>query len=741
MHALRTVSFGTMLLLCAGLAAHADAPATDSKTASREATIAKAVAPALVQVEIKLKFDKGEEPYGGGWGQKCPNCGQYHSTAVSGLVSEERPLEIAGFLVAPDRVITADPMVQARFIESIHIRAGEKLVPASVGKVFQDQRAIELKTSTPIEGAQPLSFSAGTGESVYAVVPNQTEGRWQYSVKQIASAASFDTKGKRFVDSDAASVVVDESGTPITLTFGKALSVDGKWKKSPSEWPSVAPSAVEESLAKIKQQTDAAVLRVHLSFRSPKATDANNDIYRYGRNNEEENATERDVMGVAVAPDQLLILAELDQSQTARLQKITAYDATGKAIPAEFVSTYKDYGALVAKPSTPLAGALKLAEFDPGELKQQAILAAEIDVKGEQRVEYFDRRWLADLKVGWRRLLFPEMPGDGPRPTFLFNQQGELIALPILRRDPNRNQYSTPEPMLLMANYLKPLISEPTSLADASNVPLSEADEARMAWLGVELQSLTSDLARLNKVSELTKDGETGALVTYVYPNSPAAKLGITAGSILLRLYDPSTPKPIDIKADEYQFAENAFPWERLAELPEQYFDRVPRPWPSANTDLAKALTKAGFGKKVEIEYVRDGKTARVPLSVEISPAHYDTAKTLQHKTSGLTVRDMTFELRRYFQIDEKAPGVIISSIDAGSRASRLGLKPFEYITHVNNIEVHTVGEFEKAVADAPELRLSVKRYMTGRAVTIKLDAPATNPTTSPASTQPATGE
>ncbi len=744
MHLFRSAAFTSLVLLATLTPAlRADAPPADDKGAAREAAIAKAVAPAIVQVEVKLKFDKGEEPYGGGWGQRCPNCGEYHTTAITGLVNDERPLEIAGFVVGADRVILADPMLQPRFIESVNIRVGEKLVPATLDKVFTTQRAIELKTASPLEGIAPLSFSASKGESLFAVVPNQTEGRWQYSVKGIAQSAAFDANGKRFVDSDSSSVVVDESGAPVTLAFGGALDPEGKWKAAPAEWPTATPAQVDEALKAIKKTTDAAILRVHLSFRSPKTGEDQNEAYRYRRNNgDEENATERDVLGVLVGPQKLIVLAELNQGQTARLQKVTAYGSDGKAIPAEFESSYKDFGAIVVKLAAPREGAIKLAEIDLPKLKTQPLYLAEIEVKGEQRTEYFDRRWIADLKLGWRRQLVPDSVSQSKRPTFVFNDKSELVSLPILHRDSSRNEYATPDAIELLATYLKPVIADSTSLADSSNIPLSEEDEARTAWLGVELQSLTADLARLNKVSELTDDGESGALVTFVYPDSPAAKLGINPGAILLRLWDPSKPTPIKITADQYQFAEMAFPWDRYAELPEQYFDRVPRPWPPANGALSQVITKVGFGKQAEIEFVQNGKTMRVPLPVEISPAHYDTAKKFDHSASGLTVRDMTYELRRYFQIDAKAPGVIISNIEAGSKASRIGLKPFEYITQVNNIEVHNVAEFEKAAKDSNELKLSVKRYMTGRAVTIKLDAPTTAPGEGEApSTQPAKSE
>jgi len=100
----------------------------------------------------------------------------------------------------------------------------------------------------------------------------------------------------------------------------------------------------------------------------------------------------------------------------------------------------------------------------------------------------------------------------------------------------------------------------------------------------------------------------------------------------------------------------------------------------------------------------------------------------------GLTLRDLTYEVRRYFQRKDDEPGVIISKIEQGSKASTSGLKPYEIITHVNDQPVRTVKEFQKLTDNQTELRLSVKRMAKGRQVKIILPPPKTTaPATAPA--------
>ena len=94
--------------------------------------------------------------------------------------------------------------------------------------------------------------------------------------------------------------------------------------------------------------------------------------------------------------------------------------------------------------------------------------------------------------------------------------------------------------------------------------------------------------------------------MSYVYPDSPAAKAGVEPGWILLRLQIEGQPKPLEVQAEET--AGMAFPWQRLDRVPEEEFDRIPTPWPSAESRMARTLTDLGFGKKFKAEFFHDGK-------------------------------------------------------------------------------------------------------------------------------------
>ena len=104
------------------------------------------------------------------------------------------------------------------------------------------------------------------------------------------------------------------------------------------------------------------------------------------------------------------------------------------------------------------------------------------------------------------------------------------------------------------------------------------------------------------------------------------------------------------------------------------------------------------------------------------SPPYYDSAKRFKSSSLGLTARDLTFEVRRYFQKAADDPGVIVSKIEPGSKASVAGVRPYEIITHANDQPINNVDDFERLTAESgPELRLNIKRMTQGRIVKIRM--------------------
>ena len=725
----------TAVFLLVGQAHAADPTPTPTPLSPPEqAAILQNLAPSFVAVEYTLQYDKGEAPYGSGWASRCPNCGQYHAEDTDQIVQDERPLEVAGLLIAPNQVITADVTLNPRFIKSIAVRFGKNVVDAKPAAFAKEQNAAILELAQPLPDAKPLAFDPARKPPYLAVTRQLLNGDWATNIAAVSMAISTTDAGRRFIAVPSYSLIIDRSGTPVGLSMRDKITADDAWKGSPAAWPLYTTKEIDGILAAVEKQAAAALLRVDLSYRSPRAAAAR-ERYNYG--GDEDRSAPRNVPGLLLDDRRIMVLANLKPAITARLERIIVQPPQGAPVTAKFSHTLTDYGCFIATLDKPLPGPMPFSSADIRDSADKLLFSAEVRIQGEKRVAYFGHRRIAGFAIGFRRQVQPQIPAAAAFIPLLLNEKGDILAIPLARREKvsldQRDSYRSDSQSLFAAAYLGQILRDLSANADPANVPLSEQDENRLAWMGIELQGLTPELARANNVSDLTTDGRSGALVTYVHPDSPAAKAGIQAGFVLLRLHAQGQPKPLDVRIEDRYDTEN-FPWERMDEVSEQYFDQIPKPWPSVDNAFNRALTQLGFGKPYAAEFFHDGKPARFEFTVVAGPPHFDSAPRFKADAMGLTLRDLTYEVRRYFQRKDDEPGVIISKIEQGSKASTSGLKPYEIITHVNDQPVRTVKEFQKLTDNQTELRLSVKRMAKGRQVKIILPPPKTTaPATAPA--------
>ena len=713
----------TALALAALAAAGCGTPAAARSGA------AAALAPSVVRVQFTLKYDKGEEPQASGWWRSVTGRMRMANTPGE-AVRDERPFELTGFVISPTQVVTADPMIHPRFVKSIAVRAGDETVKARPAAYGADHNILVLELEKPLQGARALAFDGRRSPPYLAVTGDLANGVWTVGAYPVTPAAAVAADGRRFFFAPAGSLLVDESGKPVGMSMDGELPDDESWMGSPLGQPLYTADKMAAMLADLEKRVNRSLVRATLHFRSP-PKDASQS---FRSREDDESATELHTTGIILDAGKVLVLANLKPKSTARLEEIVVHPAEGPDAKAKFTASLADYGAVVATLEKPVGEAVTLETGPILARRFQALLGAEVRVRGENRTVYCEHRRIPGFDVGWREHLYPSTPGSEGA-LFLFGAGGPLVALPIIRREKAgaEERYSSSRPVLTEACYLAEVMANLSANVDIHNAPLSEEDERRLAWLGMEFQGLNRELARANKVAELTKDGETGAIVSYVYPDSPAAKAGIEPGFIFLRVHVADRPKPIEVQLRD-SADRGAFPWERLDEVPEQYYDRIPQPWPSPENAVVRALTDLGFGMKFKAEFFRDGQMVMKDLEVTPSPPTYESAQRYKSAALGITVRDLTYEVRRYFQKKDDEPGTIISKIEQGSKASVAGIKPYEIITHVNDKPVMNVKDFEKAIAGQDELRLSVKRMTRGREVKIKMTgAPAPAPAPVPA--------
>ncbi len=713
-----------MLMAVLPVAAQEQPAKSEAVGPEQQEKLIAGVEPALVIVEYTLQFDKGEAPTGAGFGAKCPNCGQYHGNGAGEVVKEERPQELAGYLIDEKKVLVQDPQTHPRFVKSIAVRRFDRsgklteTVNAKVSAYAKNSNAVILELDAAMPGAKAPTFDATAKGGLSYVALQQNGGRWGAGVHSLGG--SFNVLGNKKMVGGGLGIAVNKEGIVAGVVADGDLPADGSWKGSPLKWALLEAGEMEKTLKSTEALAQGTIVRVTLNFRSPRNKETNS--YRGGGG---EDSTVQHVLGLIVDKNRVVVLTELKPTVTARLERIRVF--TEPPIDAKFAGSLTDFGAFVATLEKPAAASIELSGKAIEELVGVASPSATINLQGEKRVVYLQPRRIADLNKGWRRNLYPEVVGDSTG-LFMFDSDGALAAFPMVKREKasTAERWGSDRAVFSPSTLLAPVLADLKSNIDTNNVPLSEEAENRLAWIGVELQGLNQELARANNVSDLTSDGDTGALVTLVHPDSPAGKAGVEAGWVLLRINAEGEPKPIEVKVEQEYGYGRTFPWDRLDQVSEEYFDQIPTPWPALETPLVRTLTDLGFGKKYTAEFFTDGKVVKKDFVVTEGPAHYFSAPKYKHVGLGITLRDMTYEVREYLKKKPDDVGVIISKIEKGSKGSTSGLKPYELITHVNDKPVKNVKDFEEVTKGQNEMRFTIKRMTRGRIVKVTLAAATT---------------
>ncbi|HIJ64393.1 MAG TPA: PDZ domain-containing protein [Candidatus Hydrogenedentes bacterium] len=179
-------------------------------------------------------------------------------------------------------------------------------------------------------------------------------------------------------------------------------------------------------------------------------------------------------------------------------------------------------------------------------------------------------------------------------------------------------------------------------------------------WLGIFTQPLTDDLA---EYWGLEKEG--GAVISTILPESPAAAAGLSVGDVIVELGGT----PVHAKQDR---------------------DMV---------GFSKLIREMGPGTEVRIRFIRNGAAQAVGVVLGTQPKTLREAREYVDDVFGLTVREITQDVRIVLNLADDVEGIIVRRVKPGSPAHLAQMRPGVIIMRFGDYPVANVEDFEAAVA------------------------------------------
>ncbi|NNF71185.1 MAG: Do family serine endopeptidase [Rhodobacteraceae bacterium] len=258
----------------------------------------------------------------------------------------------------------------------------------------------------------------------------------------------------------------------------------------------------------------------------------------------------------------------------------------------------------------------------------------------------------------------------------LFNMDGEVIGVNTAILSPNGGSIG---------------IGFAMSSRVATNViqQLRDFGETRRGWLGVRIQDVSEDVAEA-----LGLEDAAGALVTDV-PEGPAAEAGIQSGDVIL-----------------------SFDGRDVADTRE----------------LVRRVGNTEVGKAVRVVVFRDGATQTLLITLgrredaeRAVPASAPADEPMTGDILGLTVTEMTDELRAQLNLPEGTNGLVVQDIAEDSEAFEKGLRAGDVITEAGQEAVASVSDLQGRIdaardAGRKSLLLLVRREGDPRFVALSLE-------------------
>lgn len=247
--------------------------------------------------------------------------------------------------------------------------------------------------------------------------------------------------------------------------------------------------------------------------------------------------------------------------------------------------------------------------------------------------------------------------------------------------------------------------SIPAELARPVIEQLRATGKVRRGYLGVNIQPLSADIA-----AGLGLPKDRGEIVASVEPNGPASRAGIRQGDVIVRINGQEV---------------------------------------TADNTLSYIVANTEIGRSVPVELIRGGQRRTINVTTAERPSETvlgaaaaaedqdmpssptpPAGEAAARQSLGITLSELTPEVRRQLRLDNDARGVVIASLNPNSDAARQGLQRGDLIVSINQRPTNSVAAAATAVDEARRagrdtvLLLLQRGNTPARFIGIKLMAP-----------------
>jgi serine protease Do len=218
--------------------------------------------------------------------------------------------------------------------------------------------------------------------------------------------------------------------------------------------------------------------------------------------------------------------------------------------------------------------------------------------------------------------------------------------------------------------------------ADPPSQPwiFSSEDSGTSSYLGVDISDITTE-----RLSALKLKEEKGVEVTMVDQDAPAGKAGIKEHDVILTMNGTSIESGAQLRRMIHEM-----PPGRVVSF-------------GLSRDGAPLTVKVQLADKHSEFAMHGSHSGDIHVNIpdihipDIEMPNFEWVVTTRSERSGLMVENITPQLGEFFGV-KNGNGVLVRSVEKGSRAEKAGLRAGDVIVKINDQPVHDTSDFTHAV-------------------------------------------